>query len=289
MTNSDLPGFFQDADAAARRGQRRTLRWNRIRLVATVAAAVGGALPWKIGSFEFWAAVAVAGFAVALAVEIVLLATHPERDWFNGRAVAESVKTLAWRFAVGGDPFPATVPPKQARTELRRQVAAVLPTGEGRLALGSDDPCATPGMTGLRARPFAQRRAAYLAERVLDQKRWYADKARTNERRALLWRLVLVVGELTALGLAACRLAGLWDLDLSGVMAAAVAGGAAWLGLRRHSALASAYGRAAAELALVHDHLVDVDEDEWPAAVAQAEGVMTDERTLWLNTRPSDQ
>ncbi|MFC6088030.1 hypothetical protein [Saccharothrix lopnurensis] len=97
------------------------------------------------------------------------------------------------------------------------------------------------------------------------------------------------MGELTALGPAVCRVFGLWDLDLSGVMAAAVAGGAAWLGPRRHSGLATTYGKAAADLVLVHDHLRDVDEDEWPAAVAQAEDVMTDERTLWLHTRPADQ
>ncbi|MFC6088031.1 DUF4231 domain-containing protein [Saccharothrix lopnurensis] len=183
MTNSDLPGFFHDADSAARRGQRRTLRWNRVRLVATVVAAIGGALPWKIGSFGFWAAVSVAGFAVALAVEILLLATHPERDWFHGRAVAESVKTPAWRFAVAADPFPPGLPPKQARTELRRQVAAALPADEGRVTTGSDDPCATPGMVALRAGSFPERRAAYLTGRVLDQKQWYADRPATTSGR----------------------------------------------------------------------------------------------------------
>ncbi|MGM1061655.1 DUF4231 domain-containing protein [Saccharothrix sp. Mg75] len=288
MTDADLPGFYRDADGAATVGRDRTLRWNRLRLVGAVLAALGGALSWKLGAVQVWAVVAVLGFALALLVEVVLAFTHPEEDWYRGRAVAEGVKTLAWRFAVAGDPFPLDLDARAARTALRSRVREVLARGRDRVALAADDPYTTERMVELRGLPFEQRRAAYRQHRVREQKSWYTARARDNARLALRWRVGLIVGELVALGLAGCRALGLWELDLSGVLAAAVAAGAAWMGLRRHSALAATYAAAARELAMVDDELRDVDEDGWAAAVASAEEAVNREHALWLASRPAE-
>ncbi|MBB5802592.1 hypothetical protein F4560_002360 [Saccharothrix ecbatanensis] len=285
MTDADLPGFFHDADNASQRGQRLTLTWSRIRLFSAIAAGLGGALEWKLAeNFHPWAALALVAFSVALVVEILLWTQQPEREWYAGRAVAESIKTLAWRYAVAGAPFSAGV--EDPKALLRERVNEVIAQGEQRLPLESDDPFATASMAKLRAAPFEERRKVYLENRLQAQKTWYAERSKVNRLRAMQWRTALVVGEVLAVVLAGGRAFGLWEVDLSGMLAAALASGAAWLGTRRHSTLATSYSLAARELVLVRSKLLDADEASWDAAVAEAEETISREHQMWLASRP---
>ncbi|TQM78233.1 uncharacterized protein DUF4231 [Saccharothrix saharensis] len=285
MTDADLPALFHDAERASLRGQRQALAWSRIRLISAVLAAIGGAMTWKFfGDASPGGALAMVAFSVALVVEILLWTQQPERDWYAGRAVAESIKTLAWRYAAAGAPFPADAPGAQAL--YRDRVAEVVAASEERLAMVGDDPSPTAAMTALRAAPFEQRRAAYLEHRLQEQKTWYSGRAQHNRTRALQWRSALIAGEVAAIVLAGVRTFGVWEVDMSGVLAAAVASGAAWLGTRRHSTLATSYSMAARELALVRVKLLDADEASWADAVAEAEKSMGREHRLWLASRP---
>lgn len=285
MIDADLPGFFHDADKTADRGQRQTLALGRLRLFSAIIAALGGALSWKAGKIDLWAVVSMCGFLAALYAEVRLWNLKPEEDWKAGRAVAEAVKSLAWRFAVAGNPFPHDLP--QARQELARQTAEVVRKHGQSLALDSSNPSATPQMAELRAKPYPERRRQYVECRVRDQKTWYASRSRRNKDRASLWRGVLIVGEMLAILLAGGRAVGFWDVDASGVMAAAVAGGAAWLGVKQHETLRLSYGSAATNLALLEEKLADTPEDEWAAAVAEAEEAIGHELSAWLASRPS--
>ncbi|KOX14494.1 hypothetical protein ADK67_42760 [Saccharothrix sp. NRRL B-16348] len=284
MTDADLPAFFHNAENASRRGQRQALAWSRVRLVSAVVAAIGGAMTWTAFGASPGGALAMVAFAVALVVEILLWTQQPERDWYAGRAVAESIKTLAWRYAVAGAPFPADA--ARAEALYHDRVAEVVAEGEQRLSMEGDDPSPTQGMTALRAAPFEQRRTEYLEHRLKEQKDWYSARARHNRQRTLQWRIALIAGEVAAIVLAGVRTFSEWNVDMSGVLAAAVASGAAWLGTRRHSTLATSYSMAARELVLVRAKLVDADEASWGDVVAEAEKSMGREHRLWLASRP---
>ena len=51
--------------------------------------------------------------------------TRPERTWYEGRAVAESVKTLAWRYMVRGESFEDIDDPEADRI-LQREITGIL-------------------------------------------------------------------------------------------------------------------------------------------------------------------
>lgn len=284
MTDADLPGFFHDAEKASLAGQRMTLLLSRVRLISAVMAAIGGAFKWKIGGGpDIWAYVALAGFFVALFAEILLWAWHPEQKWNAGRAVAEQIKSLVWRYAAGGEPFGDA----GAKQELQTRIAEVVSEQGKKLALASTNPEGAARREQLRLEPFATRKAAYREGRVKVQLDWYRAKAVQNEFRANLWRILLIGGEFVAILFAGARVMGAWDVDMSGVMAAAVAGGAAWLGLKQHENLYLGYATAASDLALLYERLVDVEEDDWPGAVAEAEAAISKEHSAWLASRPS--
>ncbi|MFD9702868.1 DUF4231 domain-containing protein [Lentzea sp. NPDC059081] len=286
MDDAHLPGVYHDAETASARGQRATLRLSRVRLLGAVLAAVGGAFKWKIGGgVDFWAWVALGGFLVALFSEFLLWALHPELKWNAGRAVAERVKSLAWRYAVAGDPFPGDA--GDVRRDLEAKIDEIVAEHSKKLLLTSTNAAGDQAMTELRGRSFTERRDAYREIRVLGQLTWYRERAERNEKRATLWRFLLFGGEFVAIVLAILRINGVWDVDLSGVMAAAVAGGAAWIGLRQYENLNLAYLAAASELARIYRHLPFTAETDWATTVAEAEAVISKEHAAWLASRPS--
>ena len=77
-------------------------------------AAVGGAVPLPVGHVDVFGWLALASFLGALGAEMYILANQPLRLWYEGRAGAESVKTLTWRYAVGGNPFPTSLTTAEA-------------------------------------------------------------------------------------------------------------------------------------------------------------------------------
>jgi len=119
---------------------------------------------------------------------------------------------------------------------------------QDRLPISSPVPGITPEMERLRSASFPERRAAYVEGRTGEQQRWYASRSVANRVRASRWRIYLIVSEVVALVLAAARAFGTFQIDLSGVLAAFVSAGAAWVALKQYDELASAYAMAVREL-----------------------------------------
>jgi hypothetical protein len=218
----------------------------------------------------------------------MLLRIRPHRVWYQGRAAAESLKTLSWRYAVGGRPFavgtgdPAPAFRRQAREVVDELSDLGTPAGE--------DPFApTPSMEALRASRFELRRDAYLTGRIRDQLEWYGGKARWNRALARFWAGVVIF--LQVLGAVGAFLTGfgMIRLELFGLAAAVAAAAAAWLETKQHASLASAYRVAADELARI-ETLLPSGEEEWARFVAEAEDGISREHTTWrakvTDTRP---
>ena len=286
LSDSDLPSFFASADAASSAAQKATLRSSRLRLIGTLVAAVGASYSLFIGKFDVWAAVALLGFVLALGSEIYIAVVRPERDWYQARAGAESVKTLSWRYAVGADPFFLSLARSESKTLFRTRVSQValqvaqavpLPTGDG------SSP--TAAMDQLRGSDLEIRRSVYLRDRTEVQRDWYTRKAQENRRAAILWRTLLLIAESVAVALAAGRLFGGWTIDLAGILAAAIGAGAAWLALKQHTTLRAAYALTAAELQKQITSLHAATAEEWPQSVTDAEEAISREHTMWLASR----
>jgi hypothetical protein len=286
LASEDLPTLFRDADRDSIAGQRQYIRATATRLWAVVLAAIAAICSDLLmaGDVEIFGLVAAAFFVVALGVEVWLLADRPERDWFDGRALAESAKTLSWRFAVGGAPF--QVDDADASRRLREELANLLEDAPEINILPSGTDVVTDKMVELRNQSAEVRRRSYIESRILDQQTWYAGKAEFNARRAKLWKLVLIALEFMGVLLALVKAFGYLHVDIASVTAAAIAGGAAWLGVKQHESLARSYTFASHELALIASRLQDVsDERAWAVEVADAEEAISREHTMWRAAR----
>jgi hypothetical protein len=277
----DFPETYLAADRASLDGQCRFMRSTRIQLLLLVVASAAGSFSWAVN--DGWdAAGLLAGvaFAAAAVLRVMMLRSRPHRVWYDGRAAAESVKTIGWKYAVGGDPFVLNDAVSDDRfAALVRDVVESFDTlGTARLASAAP----TDSMRRTRAADLADRKALYASDRIHDQQEWYRRKADWNNRRARLWGSVVLVLQVGAAVGAFLKGFGVVDIDIFGLAGAAVASAAAWLETKQHHSLARAYRVAAEELAAISDLIEQqASERDWATFVAEAEEAISREHTMW--------
>ncbi|MGW1680912.1 DUF4231 domain-containing protein [Saccharopolyspora sp. NPDC002376] len=286
LSSTDYPGLFQAADAASVRQQRTYLRGVRAQLLLTVSAAVFAAFPVVIGasSIDVFAVGTALALVGVMMIEMATAGSRPDKVWYEGRALAESVKTLTWRYSVGAAPF--SLDSRGADDEFVSRIRALQQDKPGVLLLPNTSSAITSKMRSLRSSPLAERKDAYLTGRVLDQQTWYASKALFHQRRARIFRTIMLAMEALGIAGALAKAFGVVDFDLAGIVAAAISAVAAWNATRQHSTTATAYVMASHELAVIHDLLDrDLDEQQWSDGVADAESAISREHTMWHANR----
>ncbi|MDN4641785.1 DUF4231 domain-containing protein [Agreia sp. PsM10] len=284
----DFPALYRATNNKSLQGQQEFLRLFRLRLFSLLIAAIGGAVAIPVFGIAVGAWLAFIAFVVALGAELLLASRKPERIWYEGRAAAESVKTLTWRFMVGGETFESTAPIGQAERELLRELKGIL-QDLNELDLSSSDASSSQisdQMRAIRLLPFNDRRDLYRWGRIDDQRKWYAKKALWNSTRASRWSGVVIGSEVAGVLLGGLVAFGALTFDALGILAAIAATVTAWVQAKQHQNLATAYSITSLELASVLSE-IDLIEDEsnWAKFVGQSEEAISREHTLWRASR----
>jgi hypothetical protein len=287
LSADDMPQVFNAADQAAADSRRRYMSQTAMRLVLSVAAAALGIRAFHIGTSAIdWAALGSSvAFFIALLVDVSLLNSQPQRSWYDGRALAESAKTLAWKWSVCGNPYPRNSD-ADAVLLLANDLRDLRVTrGDVALApiVGRN---VTDAMSSLRASSLAERKSAYLAGRIDDQLSWYSNKSRTSNRAARRWRLFLLF--LEGLGGVAglLKATAVIDVPIDALIATGMGAVGAWLEAQQHDQISRAYSVAVADLTDARVRLESCsDEDAWAEAVNDAEDAISREHTRWRASR----
>ena len=279
MIEDGFPEFFKKSDAHSLLWQARYLRSERAQLVCLLLAALcanfgrGGLV------------LVVLLFVVAVGSNIFRLVSKADQKWWNGRAGAESAKTVSWRYVVGGAPFSLDQPMvdqllAQRLSELATKVADMVPVAVGTSAVTSD-------MRTLRAEPLSRRVEEYQRHRVKDQMEWYCSKSEFNEQRGQYWSWLAILAQVVGMGLGIVGLVQHLDFDFVGLLSAAAAAAVAWSAVKQHEVLARSYAVASNELGIIDAQISDStwDEEGWAAFVNEAEEAISREHTSWRASR----
>lgn len=291
LQDTDLPPVFRAADTSSLDAQRQFLTAVRIRLIVLVAAGAFGFATWRTGADRpDWAgALASLCFCAAVIVEVYLLTLRPEQTWYEARAAAESVKTLTWRYAVGGEPFNiGRLTEEQTESSFLAQLDSVITELRHLNMSPPSEACQqiTEGMRALRSKNLEERKRAYETARVMDQQVWYQRKAKWNRKRARQWTSAMLVFEVGGIGAAIAKTVGIIQGDLLIFAGAVVAAITAWLETKQHHTLATAYSVTSLELASVRTKIGwQRTEADWGKFVGEAEEAFSREHTLWKASR----
>ena len=299
MGAADIPTYasaFAMADETAGWGQRVHLRLTRFELALLVLGAASAFISVRVGDDgpDLGGVAAAVLFTGSLALRAYRMTVRPTAVWQDGRAAAESIKTLCWRYAACSRTFPAHLDAARADElfveRLReilggiRDLAVVHPVGGSREQI-------TPWMRTTRSASIEQRRHSYEQARIDDQQRWYTARAGQNRRSAHRWSLLVLAFEVFGVLAGILKAFDLVELDWStgdlvGLAAALGAAATAWAQTRQYSTLASAYRIAEEELSAIRAMVPHVrTESEWEEFVDSTEAAISREHTMWRASR----
>ncbi|WP_206859138.1 DUF4231 domain-containing protein [Lysobacter changpingensis] len=282
MRDANFPGIYRSADQLSADSQRHFF----LALGAHLSMLVIAAALSLITSSSHWVSGAqLIALLAALACSIYLFSKRPDRYWYGGRAVAESVKTLTWRYVARAEPF--CVENAAADIDFREKLRGVVNQNRevaSALTKYLDERQITEEMKALRSLSLDERKRAYESGRILNQLTWYADKARANRDASTLffWCLVgvnslAVVCAIFKFGSAGL---GIWPTDVFVAIAASLLG---WMQARRFSELASSYALTAHEIGFIREQAFAAETDqEFSAFVSDAENAFSREHTQWI-------
>ena len=281
MRAEDFPALYLSADELAGREQRQFFLLLRSNLLLLVFGAV-----LSLGSFEHWIVALLQAIVLlsALGFSVALYTMRAERIWYAARALAESVKTLTWRYISRAEPFDTS--DEEAERLLQSRLGATLRQNKELARRFQTDLSArqiSEQMRAHRAEDLTKRIAAYKQSRISNQRAWYASKASENAARSRSCFAVVVVANLLAVLSALLKIKfpefDFWPTD---VLVTVAAGVLAYMQSKRFSELAASYALTAHEIGVVEEQLNQVrGEREFSLFVGDAENAFSREHTQW--------
>lgn len=290
VRDEDLPALFRDADRASGKGQRRYLSF----VIANLALMVIGALATSLSVVSLQSLLAACGavfLVIGVALSMFTWVKPFHKEWYGGRAIAESVKTLAWRYVMRAEPYDGEKQPEEVNRLFEKHLRDILQNrqwlGAALVHLDGSADQITGRMRDIREQSLEQRKAIYLRDRVEDQQQWYAKKAAGNNSAAMWWFAGLVACQVGAAGtailLAVCAQL---KFNLAAIFAAGAAAIVAWIQVKQYEDLAQAYGLTSNELSFLRSRYDAITSDEELSTfVIDVENAISKEHTLWVARR----
>ncbi|GIH02438.1 membrane protein [Rhizocola hellebori] len=285
LSRVDLPERYRLASDYSMAAQRSTTRWSALQLALLGAGALVGGVDVQLDNGVHLGALAAAvSLTLAMFPAVWLALRNPQRAWYRGRAAAESLKTLAWKYAVRAAPFTDDT---DADDRFAADVRA-LRSDLAEVMLDDDGTAITEPMRRLRAADLPVRRRAYLTDRIDAECDWYQGKAAFYARAARWWIVAAIGATLLGLGAGFLKAFGFVSYDGLGAASAIAAAATAWMQLKQYRPLAAAYALTCRELGAVRQQLTEVTgEQMWALAAASAEEAISREHTMWIARRES--
>jgi SMODS and SLOG-associating 2TM effector domain 1/SMODS and SLOG-associating 2TM effector domain 3 len=292
VTSDHLPAMYRGYSKRSARAQNDYLRSQRrllwLLIAAAVASAVGKLVPALLN--EEYAAYIDRGTAAASLVLFVMglvLAqrqrqqTKPEA-WYDARAMAESTKSIAWKFMMGAEPYHGP----DGGAVFRADLLKLLKDAQQKTSPSeSDGEQITAEMLNVRSMSVVDRVAVYRIDRVQGQCQWYTRRSREHDEANRRWEMLITATLAIAAGLNAVALLVKPLTAVAGVALAIVPCAIAWNQTQRHRELTHSYAFTSHEIGLLAVARDPTTEEELARFVADCESAFSREHTMWRARR----
>lgn len=286
IVDKELSGLYQSANSASIREQKKYFAGIGIYLFILIIAAL----------FAFLSAdnpnpttkiISTLLFLFSLAILIWLRISKPDDIWYNGRAVAESVKTRAWRWMLRAEPYEDSEDVEIMRRKFVWDLKTILQQNKnliGKLGIGAsiEEPI-TDKMIQIRELSLVDRLEVYRKERIQNQALWYTKKAKFNKGKSTTWFWITVILHIIAVIL---LLYNIKEPELRlpiEIIAVAASSVLTWLQSKKHNELSSSYSLTAHEIMLIKAETNRITtESELSEYIMNCENAFSREHTQWV-------
>ena len=284
FSSFDYPGLYQSANNASLNAQRDYLRVIKAYLGLLF---IGSILTLYAEKSSVSAIFGVLVFLGTLSLTIFQAFKRYDQIWYNGRAVAESVKTRTWRYMMRAEPYFDSSDVQVVRKTLRNDLKGILNLN---ISLGSylgDDSSTkeiiSDQMNLTRSLSLSERLEIYKRERIDEQRNWYAKKAGINKRVARNWFIFLIVVHVAIISLLLVQIKYPSKIFPTESLIVVAGGIITWIQAKKYQDLATAYSLTAHEIGIIKGESESVKtEEQFSDFVKDAENAFSREHTQWI-------
>lgn len=289
MTDKNYPNYFMAGDSASKLAQKWYIRLVGIDLLLMVLSAILSIYNYQTKESKEIVYV-ISGILLlgALFVSILLRTRKYEDYWYTGRALAESCKTLTWRFMMQSEDFEITFATQEVEKRFVDKINLIKDQFPDLNKVMNNkyinQPYISMEMKRVRSLSLIDRKKYYLLHRVEDQIKWYSSKAESNEKMYELWFFIVIGLQILALiSIYFLINSPLSNFNFVGLFSTVAASGFSWLQVKKYQENKEAYTMANSELNLIKAEASQFNtEEEFSKYVLDSENAMSREHTMWL-------
>lgn len=285
----DLPALYLAASKASKNAQKRYLRLVIFNLILIISATLLSSFDFPKEPINFYISCLSAVLLVgSMLITLLIFLIKLEKNWYGGRAIAESVKTLSWRYLTGATPYEINLSASRVDSIFSDDLKAVLDEKKFLSgALGgklSTQPQISDKMRWARTLGPNLRKDLYVNFRIKPQQNWYADNSESNKHKELYSFSAIIIFELLALiGLILIIKFTNSVFNPVGLFTTLAVSTLAWLQLKQYQELSQSYGLATQELGLIFIESKSVKNNKQLSDfVLNSENAISREHTMWI-------
>ncbi len=287
MEQKFYPILFKIADTKSKKSQNIFIRLNIFILLLLILSSVSSiytTVPKNITTFSTICLI------LSTLFNIYILFFRPEKSWYEGRAIAESVKTLTWKFITNTKPFKISLQQEKAEQIFNENLKKII--GQRRdfyILIGQNYPdgnMISDEMISIRNCSFEERKKKYVEDRIQDQINWYSYKTKQNALNKNI-ALGLIIGfQILAIFFFIFEKNLFINYSFTSILITMTSVFMTWLQLKRFQELTDAYGITATELKFIKEKSKFIlDDNQLEKYVDDTETAISREHTLWLARR----
>ena len=290
IESSDYPKIFVDADDMSNKAQRIYKGLNKavlfILFVATIMVSIDDHI---VSEFKYWHLSTGVLFLVASLLLVCLFYIKPERKWYLGRAVAESIKSISWKFMMSAEPFDADDNKNNEALFIKRLNEIYKKANENGALLksisGNTEPISRV-LKHVRSLTYIEKKSIYLENRLQEQIEWYSGSATTNKNRANILLFGVISLQVVTAGYLIFFSNSFHFSNIPEITIFIVTAILALIEMNKYRELKESYLYTANELIYIRNRVSIINSDlELNEFVSDAELAISREHTMWLARR----
>jgi SMODS and SLOG-associating 2TM effector domain 3/SMODS and SLOG-associating 2TM effector domain 1 len=285
MKDEDYPALYVAANASSKSAQKWFFGALRVNLMLLVLGTILSVINYP---HQLFAISQLLILLTLLSITIYLGYENPQKAWYANRALAESLKTLTWRYMMRAEPFDLSDQrAKHLFVESAKKILSANRQAMGKSVEMSSFGQITQIMNQNRASDLESRKYFYLSKRIDDQLAWYQSKASLNKNLSRNWFAILIASNVLGVLFAIFRISHpateYWPTELFLSIAGATL---AWLQSNRFQELEASYSLTAQDISLLKELVpAGKDEGKFSMFVADSENAFSREHTQWQARR----
>jgi len=289
LTPNDFPELYDAANCASLNAQNYHLMIIKAYLTLLVTGSV---FTMYSDEIENAPSFAIGIFLMTLLLSVLQAYKRFDKIWYNGRAVAESIKTRSWRYMMKAEPYQdvddINIVRAQFRSELKEILKENKDLGDNLNPTKGLGESVTDKMNLIRSLDMEERLNIYRKERIDDQRKWYARKAGINKRWATTWFCCVIVAHAFIIAFLIYKITHPKLVLPTDALIVIVGGIITWTQVKKYHELSTVYMLTAREIGIIKGDSEEVKtESQLSDFVKDAENAFSREHTQWFARKDS--